>query len=91
MTQVGWTGHKELKLTQSALICLGKYCMSTKVILEKIQVQVTSQKVTKNKSHKHSVRHMFSGSFGTYISIVMIILPYDVIQVHISKEVRSQT
>ena len=53
--------------------------MSTKVILEKVQVQVRSQEVTKDISHKHAVRHMFSGSLCT--TMVITIRLYDVIKV----------
>ena len=49
--------------------------MSTKAILKKVKVKVGSheKKVTKNKSHKNDVRHMFSGPFYTQISMVMVI------------------
>ena len=39
----------------------GGGCISTKVMLKKVKVK--SQKVNKNKSLNHAVRHMFSGSF----------------------------
>ena len=38
------------------------------------------KKVTKNLSHKHAVRRMFSGPLCKWISKVTVIRPYDVIQ-----------
>ena len=41
----------------------GRYYMSAKITLKKFKV--TSQKVTKSQLQKHTVQHMFSGSFST--------------------------
>ena len=49
------------------------YCISMKDILERVNVKVRSHKGTINKIHRHAMRHMFSGSFCTQISMVALI------------------
>ena len=45
------------------------YCIGSKVTMKKVQRESQVPKVTKSKSHTHTVQHMFSGSFCTYVDI----------------------
>ena len=72
-------GRKELKLTQSVGICLRMVLHEYRGLIQKGEGQGQATKGHYKISRKHAVRHMFYGSFCTWISIEVVIEPFDVI------------
>ena len=58
------------------------YCMSMKGILTKVKAKVRSghERSLWNKNQRHTLRHVFSESFCTQISMVTVIWTYDVMK-----------